>query len=119
MKKSTIEEYGKRSTGNSRCQGLSQLNVMQYVSQYTKYRSQVRKRSVSYIVRTFPKVFGNPHGPDFGRYCEYQLIKFKPWEGEPSNAWGNEAESEEMFINTYHPFLHTDFVEENVIGRHN
>ena len=116
LKKSTIEEYGKRSTGNSRCQGLSQLNLMQYVSQYTKYRSQVRKRSVPYIVRTFPKVSGNPHGPDFGRYCKYQLIKFKPWEGEPSNAWGNEAESDEMFINTYHLFLHTDFAEENVIG---
>ena len=37
-------------------------------------------------------------------------------EGEPSNAWGNEAESDEMFINTYHLFLHTDFAEENVIG---
>ena len=78
LQKSTIEEYGKRSTANSRCQGLSQLNLMQYVSQYTKYRSQVRKRSVPYIVRTFPKVSGNPHGPDFGRYCKYQLIKFKP-----------------------------------------
>ena len=38
LQKSTIEEYGKRSTANSRCQGLSQLNLMQYVSQYTKYR---------------------------------------------------------------------------------
>ena len=27
-----------------------------------------------------------------------------------------EAESDEMFINTYHLFLHTDFAEENVIG---
>ena len=32
LQKSTIEEYGKRLTGNSRCQGLSQLNLMQYVS---------------------------------------------------------------------------------------
>ena len=52
-----------------------------------------------YIVRTFPKVSGNPHGPDFSRYCKYQLITFKPWEGEPSNAWGNETESDE--INSY------------------
>ena len=37
LQKSTIEEYGKRSTANSRCQGLSQLNLMQYVSQYTTY----------------------------------------------------------------------------------
>ena len=59
---------------------------------------KVRKRSVPYIVRTFPKVSGNPHGPDFGRCSKYQLIKFKPWEGEPSNAWANEVESDEMFI---------------------
>ena len=58
-----------------------------------------------------------PSWPDFGKYCKYQLIKFKPWEGEPSNAWGNKAESDEMFINTYHLFLHTDFAEENAIGR--
>ena len=67
-------------------------------------------------MRTFPKVSGNIHRPDFGRYCKYQPIKFKPWEGEPSNAWGNEAESDEMFINTSYLFLHTDFAEENVIG---
>ena len=42
-------------------------------------------------------------------------IKFKPWEGEPSNVSANEAESDEMFINTY-LFLHTAFAEENVIG---
>ena len=98
LQKSTIEEYGKHSNASSMGQGLSQLNLMQNVSQYTKYRSQVRKRSVPYIVQTFPKVLGNPHGLDFGRYCKYQLIKFKSWEGEPSNAWGNEAEVMKCFL---------------------
>ena len=32
LQKSTIEEYGKCSTPNSRCQGLSQLNLMQCVT---------------------------------------------------------------------------------------
>ena len=32
LQKSTIEEYGKHSTTNSRCQGLSQLNLMQCVT---------------------------------------------------------------------------------------
>ena len=58
-------------------------------------------------MRTFPKISSNPKGPDFGKYCKYQLIKFKPWEGEPSNAWNNEAESNEMFINMYDYFLLT------------
>ena len=42
FQKSTIEEYGKHSTGNSMCESLSHLNLMQYVSEYTKYRSQHR-----------------------------------------------------------------------------
>ena len=64
-------------------------------------------------MRTFPKISPNPDGPDFGKYCKYQLIKLKPWVGEPSNAWNNEKETDEMFINTYNLFLMTDkFAEE-------
>ena len=55
--------------------------------------------SAAYILRTFPNVWESITGPDFGRYCKYQLINFKPWEGELSNAWDNEEESDEMFIN--------------------
>ena len=55
-------------------------------------------------------------GPDFGRYCKYQLIKFKYSEGEPTNAFSNEEESDEMFINTNHLFLHTDIAETYVLG---
>ena len=33
-------------------------------------------------------------------------------EGEPANAWNNEEESDEMFINTYDRFLLTDCAED-------
>ena len=107
LQKSVLQEYGERTTVKSRYTGLSQLNLMQYVSQYSKYRGELTKRTNPCIVRTFPKISSNPKGPDFGKYFKYQLIKFKPWEGEPSNAWNNEAESKEMFINTYDYFLLT------------
>ena len=93
MQKSVIEEYANHMS-DSRYEGLSQLNLMQYVSQYNRVRTGIRKRAVPFIVRTFPKVSSNPHGPDFGRYCKYQLIKFKPWVDDPSNAWDNVDESE-------------------------
>ncbi len=110
-----LQEYAARTKLNSRYTGLSQLNLMQYVSQYTKVRGELTKRVNLYIVRTFPKISANPAGPDFGKYCKYQLIKFKPWEGQPSNAWNNEDESDQMFINAYEFFLMTDeFAEENV-----
>jgi hypothetical protein len=80
-----------------------------------KVRGELTKRANLYIVRTFPKISANPAGPDFGKYCKYQLIKFKPWEGQPLNAWNNEDESDQMFINAYEFFLMTDeFAEENL-----
>ena len=113
-RESVIEEYANR-TSDSRYKGLSQLNLMQYVSQYNRVRTGIRKRAVPFIVRIFPKVSSNPHGPDFGRYCKYQLIKFKPWVDDPSNAWDNVDEREEMFINSYYLFLNTDFAHDNVL----
>ncbi len=114
LQKSVLQDYGERTTLSSRYTGLSQLNFMQYVSQYTKVRDELTKRANPYVVRTFPKISANPGGPDFGKYCKYQLIRFKPWEGQPSNAWNNEEESDEMFINTYDRFLLTDSAEEYV-----
>ena len=114
LQKSVLQDYGERATLSSRYTGLSQLNLMQYVSQYSKVRGELTKRANPYVVRTFPKISANPGGPDFGKYCKYQLIKFKPWEGQPSNAWNNEEESDEMFINTYDRFLLTDSAEDYV-----
>ena len=114
LQNSVIVEYANR-TSDSRYKGLSQLNLMQYVSQYNRVRTGIRKRAVPFIVRIFPKVSSNPHGPDFGRYCKYQLIKFKPWVDDPSNAWDNDDESEDMFINSYYLFLDTDFAHDNVL----
>ena len=68
-----------------------------------------------FIAKTFPKVSSNLHGPDFGRCCKYHLIKFKPWVDDPSNAWNNVDESEEMFINSYYLFLDADFTHDNVL----
>ena len=88
---------------------------MQYVSQYNRVRTGIRKLAVPFIVRTFRKVSSNPRGPDFVRYCKYQLIKFEPWVDDPSNAWDNVDENEEMFINSYYLFLDTDFAHDNVL----
>ena len=115
LQTSVLKDYGECTTVKSRYTGLSQLSLMQYVSQYTEVRGELTKRRNPHIVRTFPKISPNPGGPDFGKYCKYQLIKFKPWVGEPSNAWNNEKETDEMFINTYNLFLMTDkFAKEYV-----
>ena len=114
LQKSALQDYADRARARSRYTGLSQLNLMQYVSQYTKVRGELTRRASPCIVRTLPKISPNPKGPDFAKYCKYQLIKFKPWEGTPSNAWDKQEESDAMFIRTYDLFLSTDFADKNV-----
>ena len=109
-----LQEYGERTSTQSRYTGLSQLNLMQYTSQYTKYRGELIKRANPCVVRTFPKVSPNPKGPRFGEYRKYQLIKFKPWKGQPSNVWDNEEESNDMFVNMYDVFLSSENGKEYV-----
>ena len=116
LKNSVLDDYGERTRVKSRYMGLSQLNLMQYASQYTKARGELAKQANPYIVRTFPKVTANPGSSTFKKYCKYQLIKFKPWEGKSSNAWDSMEETDDMFINAYASFLQTDFARENVFG---
>ena len=71
VKNSVLDHYGERTKLKSRYMGLSQLNLMQYASQYTKARDELIKRANPYIVRTFPKVTANPASPTFGKYCKY------------------------------------------------
>ena len=65
LQKSVLQDYGERTTLSSRYTWLSQLDLMQYVSQYAKVRGQLTKRANPYVVRTFPKISANPGGPDF------------------------------------------------------
>ncbi|XP_028418786.1 uncharacterized protein LOC114544315 isoform X2 [Dendronephthya gigantea] len=116
LQNSVLQDYGERTKVESRYRGLSQLNLMQYASQFTRVRGELTKRVNPYIVRTFPKLTANPGSPTFGKYCKYQLIKFKPWEDKSSNAWDNMEETDDMFINTYASFLQTDFARDNVFG---
>ena len=113
---STITEYGKRNESQEpgTVRTLSQLNLMQYVSQYCRVNSRIQKRALPCIVRTFPKISSNPALPSFGKYCKYQLIKFKPWTGQPSNAWDGADESDDMFVNAYSEFLNSPLAVDSV-----
>ena len=66
LQKSVLQEYGERTTVKSGYTGLPQLNLMQYVTNYSKYRGgEFTKRTNPCIVRTFPKISSIPKGPDF------------------------------------------------------
>ena len=66
------------------------------------------------IVRTFPTYNSDPKGKNYGLYCKYQLIKFKPWQTHPHNAWNNLPECDETFISIYKHFLSTNYAKQHI-----
>lgn len=101
---SLLDHYAARSS-------LLDAHLIEFVSNYSMYRGELRKRPSAVIVRPFPQHPSNPHGERYGRYCKYQLIKYKPWHGQPSNAWGNVEDTDSNCIITvfypHHQRKHT------------
>ncbi len=87
---------------------LPDVNLCTFASTYTVYQSTLRKRSNPVIVRTFPTYSSEPRGEHYGRYCKYQLLKYKPWVEEPSNVWNGGDDTDNTCITAYHTFLQTD-----------
>lgn len=98
LEPSLLDHYATRS-------GLRDVNLIQFVSTYSVYRGEVQKRPSPVIVRTFPQYPSNPGDERYGQYCNYQLIKYKPWIGHPSNAWSGTPYTDASCIDAYHSFL--------------
>ena len=45
---------------------------------------------------------------NYGLFCKYQLIKYKPWHLCPLNAWENEEESDTTFVLHWKRFLDSE-----------
>ena len=67
-----------------------------------------RKQEV--IIRTFPIFSPNPWGKNYGNYCKYALIRYKPWSGEVNTAWDGLDDCHENHIQCYHAFLSSESV---------
>ena len=57
--------------------------------------------------RIFPNYSPNPSGDNYGLYCTYQLLKYKPWSGSQNDAWYSDSPDNDLFINAWHNFLHS------------
>ena len=104
---SLLDHYATRS-------GLPDMNPMQFVSNYSVFRAEVQKRPSPVIVRAFPQYSSNPRSEQYGRYCKYQLLKYKPWSGNPSNSWGNGPDTDAACIEAYQAFLQLPSAAESI-----
>lgn len=49
----------------------------------------------------------DPRGEQYGQHCNYQLIKYKQWNGKPSNIRGDLPNTDAICTDAYHNFLCT------------
>ena len=89
---SLLDHYSSRTTD-------PQMNILTFASDYSVCRGQVRKRPV----RTFPTYSSDPNGENYGLYCKYQLLKYRPWNGTMSSAWGGLQNYGSNSIMTFSP----------------
>jgi hypothetical protein len=75
-----------------------------YVCQKGRHRNKLRCHQRKVVTKFTPKLSCDPEGKNYAEYCRYALIKYRPWEGSISNAWGGE-ENQAAMIKEWHVFL--------------
>lgn len=104
-KPSLLDLYATRNNFTSDPKILN-TNFITFVANYFVKNDNVYKRKKIVVVRTHPNYPSAPKGVHFGKYCKYNLVKFKPWIGEVASAWNNETiEAEEDYITAWFNFL--------------
>ena len=110
-KLTTIDFYAKRLQVIE-CQHVAQMNLLTFSCHYYVQYNCLKTRKTEVIVRTFPCYSSNPEGTCYAQYCKYQLIKYKPWQTQLSNAWNDLPDKDENYIMAYHDFLKSTIAKE-------
>ena len=80
---------------------------MKFVAIFCFRDDEIKRRKNEVVVKTFPTYNSNPKSSNYGLFCKFQLLKYKPWSVQPSNAWNNEESSDETFASYWQTFLET------------
>ena len=87
---------------------LLEYNFLEFASRFTFKASKLNRRDRTVIVKTYPNYSSNPKSEDYGLFCKYQLLKYKPWQCTPDDAWDNLAQDNETYTTCWKNFLLTD-----------
>ena len=114
IKSSLMDHYALREQHARQFPGISQMNLLQFASEFYTTRNTINRRKKTVIVRTFPRISSDSKGKKYGLFCKYQLIKYKPWTDEVSDAWYYQEETDDVFVQCYREFLSTPFAQQHV-----
>ena len=103
--KSDLKVYAERQQLGK---DLQNTNFISFIDNYSVNNGKLSKRRKLVIVRTIPNYSSNPKGENYGLYCKYQLLKFKPWHHNPSKAWNDLEQCDQTYVSQWQNFLESD-----------
>ena len=56
-------------------------------------------------MRIYSSYSSNPKSKHYPQYCKYQLIKYKLWQEQVTNAWNNLPDTDDTYSTCYHQFI--------------
>ena len=95
------------------------MNFVTFAANYKVTNGKLVKQSKNVVSRIFLSYSPNPNGVNYGLYCKYQLLKYKPWKDSQMNAWNKEPSKKEPSddcsdIDAWRAFLHSSFAKQHV-----
>ena len=102
---STFDIYAERRKYMKSFPSIIECDFAQFTSTYINKGSKLEKRKRPVIVKTYPNYSSNPQNQHYGLFCKYQLLKYKPWEHTPDDAWNNAEQCSETFKTRWMNFL--------------
>lgn len=111
---SLLDVYAKHAQYAETIPDIISLNFISFATKYKLVKNKLSAQSCNTIPRIFPVYSSNAKGPNFGLYCKYQLLRYKPWQTTQDNAWGDQPGSNEIYITSWKNFLESQYAKEHV-----
>ena len=89
-------------------------NFINFASTYKPANKKLVSQPRNVIPRVFPVYSSNLNSPNFGLYCKYQLLTYKPWQNNQDNAWGDQPGSDEAYITSCKAIPAMDYPKKHV-----
>ena len=97
---------------------LTNMNFLEFAKKYKLVSGKLVTQPKNLIPRVFPTYSSSIKSPNFGLYCKYQLLRYRPWKTTPQDAWGNKQENDELFISQWKTFLQSEYAQNYVPDWH-
>ena len=116
---SLLDTYAQRDKyqADLKC-NLTNMNFLEFATKYKLVSGKLVAQPKNLIPRVFPTYSSSIKSPNFGLYCKYQLLRYRPWKTTPQDAWGNKQENNELFISWWKTFLQSEYAQNYVPGWH-